>query len=192
MYRLMASDPHLPINWTASTEYPSRVRNCAPETRQECWENRCNGSPEGPGLSMVVPVFWMVSRKICTIWVWEMVCPSGPGIRGMPVGRSIWAGNQWRRVARCLIIAWCGHRARRCGAVRHKQECPRETHAPVVSFFWTGRVMNVVFSSRVFWCHTCLVEAAAASMPRSSHQQHQGCISRVARVFRPVMGFSSQ
>ena len=29
-------------------------------------------------------------------------CPSGPGIRGMPVGRSIWAGNQWRRVARCL------------------------------------------------------------------------------------------
>ena len=53
------------------------------------------------------------------------------------------------------IIAWCGHRARRCGAVRHKQECPRETHAPVV----------------VVWCQTCLVEAAAASMPCKSHQQ---------------------
>ena len=174
MYRLMASDPHLPINWTASTEYPSRVRNCAPETRQECWENRCCGSPEGPGLSIVVPVLWMVSRKICTIWVWEMVCPSGPGIRGMPVGRSICVGNQWRSSE-----MWC------CPA--QTRVSPRDTCPGRVIFLDWYRVMNVVCSSRVFWCHTCLVEAAA-SMPRSSHQQQ----IRVASLEWPVMGFSSQ
>ena len=52
----MASEPHRPMSWTASSEYPNLVRNCAPDTRHVCWENRGLGSRAGPGLSMVVPV----------------------------------------------------------------------------------------------------------------------------------------
>ena len=71
-----------------------------------CWENRGLGSPAGPGLSMVVPVNWMVSRKIWINWSCEMVWPDALGIRGMPCGSRYWAGNLLSILSLSLCRAW--------------------------------------------------------------------------------------
>ena len=145
-----------------------------------CWENRGLGSPAGPGLSMVVPVNWMVSRKIWINWSCEMVWPDALGISGMPCGSRYWAGNLLSILSKCLFIAWCGQMRWKCRADWQMQECPRATQAPAESVFWTGRVRNVVFSVAVVWCQTCNVVAAAASMPLSSHQQQISVASILA------------
>ena len=77
------------------------------------------------------------------------------------------------------------------------QECPRATQAPAESVFWTGNVRNVVCSVAVVWCQTCNVVAAAASMPRSSHQQQISVASILAagssiHVSGPVGRFYGQ
>ena len=92
-----------------------------------CWENRGLGSPAGPGLSMVVPVNWMVSRKIWINWSCEMVWPDALGIIGMPCGSRYWAGNLLSILSRCLFIAWCGQMRWKCRADWQMQECPRAT-----------------------------------------------------------------
>ena len=81
-----------------------------------CWENRGLGSPAGPGLSMVVPVNWMVSRKIWINWSCEMVWPDALGISGMPCDSRYWAGNLLSILSKCLFIAWCGQMRWKCRA----------------------------------------------------------------------------
>ena len=73
-----------------------------------CWENRGLGSPCGPGLSMVVPVSWMVSRKIWISWSWEMVWPAAMGVgTGLGISSASCRGvSSWHGVGRCVGSAW--------------------------------------------------------------------------------------
>ena len=64
IYLFTASDPHLPISWMASKEYPSLERNWAPDTRHTCSPKRGKGSPCGPGLVSGVSVSAIAEEKI--------------------------------------------------------------------------------------------------------------------------------
>ena len=132
----MASEPHRPMSCTASSEYPSLVRNCAPDTRHVCWENRGLGSPARPGLSMVAPVSWMVSRKTWISWSCEMVYGRLCWVsKAFLVGVGTWLGiscascrcvSSWHGVGICVGNAWLIDKCKRV-LERHKRRLSRSS-----------------------------------------------------------------
>ena len=121
----------------------------------------------------------MALRKIWMIDCLEGCVPSGSGMNGMVLFR----GNSDLTLFSCRIMAQWGQMGLVC-CLSHMQLCPLLTHIPVMSFFWMGKVKNVVFAKAVVCLHTCDMCAAAASMPRSSHQQQIVEISLAASVWR--------
>ena len=105
--------------------------------------------------------------------------PSGSGMKAIVSFR----GNKVLTLFSCLIMAQWGQMGFFfCRS--QMQLCPRLTHMPVVSFFCIGNVKNVVVARAVRCLHTWCIFAAAASMPRSSHQQQIVVMSRAASVWR--------